>query len=467
MHLSYSVSKYKNRSYKSYSLAESYRDGPKVKKRLLCPLGKLTDFQAGQIRLLCQVLKDKNTALTRLDDVLVQHTKAYLDIAVVNEIWNQWKLDQAFDYELTQSPLSTPIIAKLLTINRCTDPCSHYSIPKWAEKNAVSEVLINQEGYPFKWDVYSGNTAEVKTLKRCEDDLYFHDEGVIGQKRFVVGFNPDLFRESRCRRQEKLEFFEKLGSKLPRFSDPQGKGFIPFVRLHGSKLPRLRSLRIQKYLRDKNQELKNAKRDRKEQVLYSQIIQELKRLKIRKYFEDPLLEPLSVKLVLKSGKVKKVKSFSVQIHKKAASIRADRLVDGVCVFVSNHTQKRGQGFAVGAKAIIRAYRQKTKIEDVFKNMKSFLKLRPFFVNTDTHVKAVYTVCMLAYFINKYLANQRKALGEKDFLNSKKLYAPFKNIDLAMLKDRVSGATIQKSVCLPEDTKSLLKKLSFSHLAFPQ
>ena len=26
-------------------------------------------------------------------------------------------------------------------------------------------VLINNEGYPFKWDVFPGNRAEVKTLK--------------------------------------------------------------------------------------------------------------------------------------------------------------------------------------------------------------------------------------------------------------------------------------------------------------
>lgn len=25
-------------------------------------------------------------------------------------------------------------------------------------------VLINNQGYPFKWDVFPGNTAEVKTL---------------------------------------------------------------------------------------------------------------------------------------------------------------------------------------------------------------------------------------------------------------------------------------------------------------
>ena len=83
-------------------------------------------------------------------------------------------------------------------------------------------------------------------------------------------------------------------------------------------------------------------------------------------------------------------------------------------------------------------REKTKIEDVFKNVKSFLKIRPFFVNTQKHVKAVYTICILAYFLNKFLANQRKSAGEKDYLNSKKLYAPFKNIDIVTLFDPYPG-----------------------------
>ncbi|MCK4487301.1 MAG: hypothetical protein KAU38_11140, partial [Desulfobacterales bacterium] len=112
------------------------------------------------------------------------------------------------------------------------------------------------------------------------------------------------------------------------------------------------------------------------------------------------------------------------------------------------------GFKVKPQAIIKAYRDKTKIEDVFKNVKSFLKFRPFFVNTDAHVKAVYTICILAYFINRHLSNQRKAIGEKDFLNSKELYAPFKDIDIATLEDNNTGQTIKKAVQLPSGTKRL-------------
>jgi len=122
---------------------------------------------------------------------------------------------------------------------------------------------------------------------------------------------------------------------------------------------------------------------------------------------------------------------------------------------------------VKPQSIIKAYREKTKIEDVFKNVKSFLKLRPFFVNTEAHVKAVYTICILAYFINRYLANQRKSIGDKDFLNSKEIYAPFKDIDIATLEDPKSGHVLKKAVKLPESTKALLEKLSLRQVAIDQ
>jgi len=356
-------------------------------------------------------------------------------------LWNYWQLDNAFDFEISDSPLSTPLMAKILTINRCTDPCSHYSVPKWAKQNALAKVLnmlakvlnmdlsglndnkihenhfsienylfkqtylkhsgsyqyinydlttsyfvgykcklsafgkgkaecrgrrqvllgvlINDEGYPFKWDVFPGNTAEVKTLKRninacktrfklsganvtlvfdrgiisddnaqmiedanmkyisaldrnqipgCgvdlipfkqisaneespkpdgfkkyDDELYFHDHGVIGDKRFIVGFNPTLFAEDRKNRKEKICFFET-------------------------------------YLKNENKDLKNAQRDRKLKATDTRVFNELKRLKIKKYYEEPILHPIVVKKRLKTGTVKSVNSFRVQVKKKLTSL---------------------------------------------------------------------------------------------------------------------------------------------------
>jgi len=586
MHLGYSTSTYKGRTYKSYTIAESQRDGKSVRKRTIWRLGKLTEQQAEQIKLILEVMQSDDQVVTRLKDIVVQETRAYLDIAVVNDLWDQWQLDGAFNYDVTDSALPTHTMARILTINRCTDPCSHYSVPMWAEKTALREVLgidlsglnddkiyyelgkihnnkasienylfkrmysdnpgsfdflnydltttyfigfkcnlsafgkgkvechgrrqvllgvlINDDGYPFKWDVFPGNTAEVKTLetninacktrfglgqknvtlvfdrgiisednanliedaqmkyisaldrnqipgcgvslesfkeleidqgteplptgfKKYDDQLYFEDAGIIAGKRYVVGFNPTFFREDRNNRNEKISLFLS-------------------------------------YLKKENKDLKTAQRDREVEATKSRVVKELKRLKIKKYFDPPVLSPMTVQAKLKNGTVKDVKSFQVQINKKTEVIEADKLLDGVCVFVTNHTETQGRGFKVKPQSIIKAYREKTKIEDVFKNVKSFLKLRPFFVNTETHVKAVYTICILAYFINRYLANQRRSIGEKDYLNSKELYAPFKDIDIATLEDSRSGYRFKKAVKLPASTKALLEKLSLRQVA---
>jgi len=591
MHLNYSTSGYKGQTYKSYSIAESYREGKKVSKRIIWRIGKLTEQQAQQIRLILQVVQGEDQVLTRLQDIVVQETRAYLDIAVINDLWDQWQLDEAFDYDVTESPLPTHTIARILTINRCTDPCSHYSVPGWAKKTALEQVLnidlsslnddkiyyeldkihknkisienhlfkraynknpgsfdfvdydltttyfvgfkctlsafgkgkvechgrrqvllgvlINDDGYPFKWDVFPGNTAEVKTLKQninacktrfglnkknvtlvfdrgiisddnavligdahmkyisaldrnqipsCgiglesfkgleidkatgavpapagfkeyDDQLYFHDAGVIGDKRYVVGLNPTFFEEDRKNRTEKLAFFRE-------------------------------------HLKKENKDLKRAKRDRDYEATKGRILRELKRLKIKKYFEPPVLKRITVQSKLKDGSVKSINSFQVQIKSKTGIIKADKLLDGLCVFLTNHTEKQGRGFRVKPQTIIKAYRDKTKIEDVFKNVKSFLKLRPFFVNTEAHVKAVYTICILGYLINRYLANQRKAIEEKDFLNSKELLAPFRDIDIATLEDGNTGETVKKAVSLPPDTEKLLEKLKLTHVAVTQ
>jgi transposase len=590
MHLSYSTSEYKGQKYKSYSIAESYREGKTVRKRVIWPIGKLSDLQAEEVRLILKVVQG-GQVVTRLMDIVVKDTRAYLDLAVVNDLWNQWEMDRAFNYEVTDSPLPTHTVAKILTINRCTDPCSHYSVPQWAKKIALQEVLqtdlsglnddkiyyeldkidknkisienhlfnqtfgrkpesfdfvnydltttyfvgcrcslsafgkgkaechgrrqvllgvlINDEGYPFKWDVFPGNTAEVNTLKRninacrtrfglnegnvtlvfdrgiisddnaaliedaqmkyvsaldrnqiasCgvslepfrgleidmddgiltipagfqkyDDQLYFEEAGRIGNKRYVLGFNPILFKEDRQNREEKIAHFKA-------------------------------------YLKKENKDLKKAQRDRESEATKSRIVKELQRLKIKKYFESPVLEPVTVQRKLKDGALKSVNSFQIQLKTKSDILKADQLLDGLCVFVTNHTEKRGRGFKVRPQTIIKTYRDKTKIEDVFKNVKSFLKLRPFFVNTTAHVKAVYTVCILAYFLNRYLANQRKAAGEKDYLNSHELYAPFKDIDITTLADSNTGESIQKAVELPESTMNLLKRIGMSHIALPQ
>lgn len=589
MHLSYKTSKYKDKVYKSYAIAESYREGKKVKKRILWPIGKLTDIQRDQISLVCKTVSDPDQVITTLENIVVQESKPYLELAIVNALWEEWRFSKAFGNHITNSDLSTPLIAKILTINKCVAPCSHYSIPQWSKRTALPEVvghplknltddkiyyeldkidqsqkrlenhlfqitykkdktsydfvnydlsssyfvgmkcnlsnygrskdnrphnkqvllgiLVNDRGYPFKWDVYPGNTAEVKTLVGnvdackeqfrlknitlvfdrgivsddnldyiaekglkyisaldkdqipniegidlsmftdltsdnfkerlskqgfvCYDEsLYFKDLGLRGKQRCILGFNPVLFKDERSCRMEKIASFED-------------------------------------FLVKKNKELREVTHSRDHEKTKQVIINELKRLKIKKYFHDPVLEEIEIKRTNKRGKIVSVMSFQITIEKKLDKIANSEILDGICAFISNHTEssclraprrQAGKQFFFAGKRIIRVYRDKTKIEEAFKHIKSFLKIRPFYVNLDEHVRAVYSICVLAYFLNKDFAERRKKIEGIDYLNSKNLYEPFRSYHYVTLKDKPSGSKKKKTVELTLEQKHLLREL---------
>jgi transposase len=571
MHLDYQTSKYKDKVYKYYHIAEAYREGGKSKKNRLFPLGKLTDQQVQKIRLICKVISNPDEQVTTLANIVAQECVNYLDVAVVNQLWESWQLSEAFTFDITRGDLSTDLIAKILTINRCLEPCSHYSVPEWIRGTALPEILgeqllginddkiyyelskieknkpiienprsydyvnydlstsyfvgfkcklsafgkskdekhsckqvilallINSRGYPFKWDVFPGNMPEIDTMdkvikscahrfklkdismvfdrglvseekldliddknlkyitaldtdqipnvpvidlevfkdldtdtalelipqlpgfKKFDPSLYYRDLGVEGKRRYVVGINPERFIQDRKTRKEKMDCF---------------RGFIAQT----------------------NRSLKKAKRDRKANPTKNKIFNELKRLKIKKYYEDPELKEIYVNVTLKDGKRKQVRSFQVTVKEKKGKIEKEKLTDGLCLFVSNHIKKEQGQYLLPTKRIIEAYREKTQVEDAFKNIKSFVKIRPFFVNTDEHVRAVYTICVLSYFINRYLSEKRKASEEKDYLNSKKLYAPFKSCKLVTLIETLAGMTKKDIIPLSEEQKIILRDI---------
>jgi hypothetical protein len=126
MHLGYKTSRYKNTIYKSYFIAESYREGHTVKKRILWPIGKLTDQQAHQIRFICKMTAPSTQMITTIADIIAEESKPFLELAVVNALWEAWGLSNAFVHSTSNTDLPTPLIAKILTINKCLSPCAHY-----------------------------------------------------------------------------------------------------------------------------------------------------------------------------------------------------------------------------------------------------------------------------------------------------------------------------------------------------
>src|SRR5260370_30799744 len=91
LHLHGRVSHYKGQTYRSYSLARSYRQNGANRKDIVLKLGKLSEEQAQRWRELLQAVKSPQTFFTTLDDLTVTHRYAYLDVAVANALWQPWQ----------------------------------------------------------------------------------------------------------------------------------------------------------------------------------------------------------------------------------------------------------------------------------------------------------------------------------------------------------------------------------------
>lgn len=579
MHLDYRTSKYKGKVYKFYNLAESYREGGKVKKKRLAALGKLSDEQAQKIRLICKVISNPAEQVTTLANLVAQECVNYLDVAVVNQLWESWQLSEAFNFDVTRGALSTDLIARVLTINRCLDPCSLYSVPQWIKTTALPEILgeqlldlnddkiyyelskieknkvalenflfkktyeqdaqsydyvnydlsssyfvglrcklsafgrskdgkpnckqvilalmLNAKGYPFKWDVFAGNLPEIDTMeqviKTCahrfklKNISMVFDRGLVSEENFklidekglkyisaldkdqipnVANIDLNIFKDLNCdtaaesiaklpgfRAYDACLYFKDLGVQQQwRYI----LGINPERFIQDRKIRQEKMACFRRFVSQTNRSLKKAKRDRKAQATMNKVVNELKRLKIKKYYQDPQLQEIYVDVRLKDGSQKKVKSFQVKVKEKKIKISKEKLTDGLCVFVTNHVEKKQKHYQLPAKRIIQAYREKTQVEDAFKNIKSFVKIRPFFVNKVEHVKAVYTICVLSYFINRYLAQRRKETEGKDYLNSKQLYAPFKSCKLVTFLDTLAGITKKDMIPISKEQIAILR-----------
>ena len=73
----------RGKTYTHYKLVESFRDGGRVKHRVLLSLGDLTAEQVQQIRAVLAVTHDTEWVSVPFTDIAVTQHAAYLDVFVV------------------------------------------------------------------------------------------------------------------------------------------------------------------------------------------------------------------------------------------------------------------------------------------------------------------------------------------------------------------------------------------------
>lgn len=131
MFLKKSTKTSKGATYSSYALAQSYREGGKVKHKHIASLGKLTPEQAQQIKLILRTRELDNIYVGNGKDLVVQKQYHYLDIAVLHNIWKEYELDRFF---------SGFPYAEALVIYCCLGPAS-LGVEGWVGSTVLPRLL--------------------------------------------------------------------------------------------------------------------------------------------------------------------------------------------------------------------------------------------------------------------------------------------------------------------------------------
>ena len=375
-------------------------------------------------------------------------------------------------------------------------------------------LLVNRNGLPFHWDVWPGNTAETTTLRHVADvcrrrfelqnvTLVF-DRGIVSEENLkaieeeglhyistldrnqlpsVPNAPLDLFDGVTLEQVEtehwRPEGFDQYDDRLwfCDLGDSNGRryvlGFNPELMIDQRKARAERMRLFETFLDELNQELAHARKSRKAEPALAKVRGKLKQLKLSSFYQPPKAQEIFLSTSPTNGEAigrtpsQRIRSWRIVIEQASEKLRAAERLDGLCVFISSHVQKRPEGgYRISARQIVETYRKKTHIEDAFKHIKSFLRIRPFYVNTDAHVRAVYTICVLAYFLNRTLAQRRQEIEGKDFLNSEELYAPFAPCKLVQFTAPATDRTASKTVQLTAERKRLLRALHLEHLERP-
>ncbi len=201
------------------------------------------------------------------------------------------------------------------------------------------------------------------------EHTYYRETRTLSQRRYILCFNPDLFTQQRQARQQALMTFRTVVDRL-------------------------------------NAELQAAKKTRHYPPTYDKFARPLGKLKL-KAFTD-----VTLRVVSGVDPDRAIRTYQATVVVNESAMHHAGRCDGFWVLVTNHTEKVKDHFTLSASDAIKPYQEKVVIESAFRDLKSFVEVKPVHVWNPDHVKAHYTCCVLAHLINRTLTRRlHQAPGE--------------------------------------------------------
>jgi transposase len=365
----------------------------------------------------------------------------------------------------------------------------------------VLALLINEKGYPFTWDVFAGNQGDAPTLKGqiqkfrarfgIEHATLVFDRGFLSQDNlallegadeasgyhYLTGLDaPQIellldLRKQDWIREIHAENAEERIEREPgwkRFDESQFYYEVGIVnnrrtilmfdvsRYRLSVLGRQKKIdAFREWVHKHNEWLAGFKKDAERGAIESDVRTEIKRRHLSDYVNFELHEYRTENQTFirtknnpypSQGHLRQVRSFQIVITEN----NRERL-DGVFALITSPRSP------LDSEGMLMAYRQKYLIEAAFREMKSILKLRPWFVHKDAHVRAHYTICVLGYLMERMLDRRLEESGAKadgwTLTRFKEALAERRVVEIEI------GSTLRRVLQrIPDDLVAVLKKM---------
>jgi transposase len=361
------------------------------------------------------------------------------------------------------------------------------------EKRIILSLLVNSEGYPFSWKIIEDYTADVSTLTKNTDlwqkqfnfskIILVFDRGMVSDENLlhlennqsylyitaldkpqiagVEKVNLERFKDFTSETTEK-EILSKGLTKYDEVTFYEDMGIDSASRRHilifNSDLLKDQRKTREKLidiatndLEEEKNLLLNAKKSRNLKPTEHRISEILRKRGVQSFI-DPKIE--SINISGESGS--SISSFNLTYERNVDAIKKAMLVDGIWMLVTNITQTlESEEDRLKPEELISAYRDKNRIEEAFRDVKSFIKFQPTFVYTDDHVRAHYTICILSYLLDVTVSNRLRQEPIEEIGSVDKVHKILRRCEVGKLSVKGSDCNGLKLMPLTDEQKSVL------------
>lgn len=270
--------------------------------------------------------------------------------------------------------------------------------------------------------------STMENFTKLNDTTYYREIKVEGMRRYILCFNPQLFKDQRKARKQAVD------------------NFLFFTKTV-------------------NAELMTAKRSRQSKATYKKFKESITKFKLAA-FVDVTLQLKHIERKSADGIDQKIRSYQGLVKIDQDKMKTAGKLDGFWLLVTNHIEKEGNLFAVSPQQAITPYRDKVVIESAFRDIKSFVNVAPVYVWTELHVKAHYTICVLSHLINRTLTlllHENEGKSTKSIVTHEKLYQELSGCMIDRINIKNVNLSTHNMSCPTDEQKELVDRIGMKSL----